>query len=63
QAIENAIRIGRHNLPKRRRHKLTIAELYAPIGQKIILNSLEKLPSYQKFKEAVRGAFINLNYL
>lgn len=27
QAIENAIRIGRHNLPKRRRHKLTIAAI------------------------------------
>jgi len=62
-AIETAIRIGWQNFPRRRRHKLTISELYAPIGQKIGLNTLEKLPSYQKFKEAVRGAFINLNYL
>jgi hypothetical protein len=63
QAIETAIRIGRQNFPRRRRHKLTISELYAPIGQKIALNTLEDLPSYQKFKEAVRGAFIKFNYL
>ncbi|MFH0994158.1 MAG: DUF4276 family protein [Pseudomonadota bacterium] len=61
-AIESAIRIGQ-NFHRRRRHKLTISEPYAPIGQKIGLNTLERLPSYQKFKEAVRGAFINLNYL
>lgn len=62
-AIESAIRIGLQNFPRRRRHKLTIAELYAPIGQKIALNTLENLPSYQKFKGAVRSAFIKLNYL
>lgn len=63
QAIEAAIRIARQNLTRRRRHKLTIAELYLPIGQKVSLNKLENLPSYQKFKEAVRIAFQELGYL
>ena len=62
-AIETAIRIGRQNFPRRRRHKLILAELYAPIGQKIALNALENLPSYQKFRGAVRSVFIKLNYL
>lgn len=62
-AIENAIRSARQNLPKRRRRQLSIMELYSVIGQKISLNSLENLPSYQKFKEALRGAFLKLNYL
>ena len=63
QTIEDTIRIARRDLTKRRRRDLTIAELYAPIGQKVSLNMLEGLPSYQKFKEALRGAFKKLNYL
>jgi hypothetical protein len=63
KSIETAIRIGREDFPRRRRHKLTLAELYAPIGQKIALNALENLSSYQKFRSAVRSAFIKLNYL
>ncbi|MCP4110296.1 MAG: DUF4276 family protein [Desulfobacteraceae bacterium] len=63
QTIETAIRVARQNLPKRRRRELTISELYSPIGQKVALNTLENLPSYRRFKEAVRGAFKKLNYL
>jgi len=63
QILEDAIRIARQDLTKRRRRELTIAELYSPIGHKLALNSLENLPSYQKFKEAVRWAFRILNYL
>jgi len=63
QAIEIAIRRARQDLTRRRRHDLTIAELYSPIGQQIPLNTLEGLPSYRKFKEAVRGAFRKLSYL
>ena len=61
--IENAIRKARQDLTRRRRRNLTISELYSPIGQKVALKSLEKLPSFQKFKKAVRGAFVKLNYL
>lgn len=58
--IEAAIRIARKGLTKRCRHDLTIAELYSPIGQKIPLELLDRLQSYQKFKEAVRDAFRKL---
>lgn len=61
--IESAIRVARDSLPKRRRAELSIGELYQPIGQTIRLNELEILPSYQKFKESVREAFKQLNYL
>jgi len=61
--IESAIRIAREHLTKRRRRKLTISELYQPIGQTIKLNKLDTLPSYQKFKESVRDVFKQLNYL
>lgn len=62
-AIENAIRIARQDLSKRRRSELKISELYQPIGQKIDLEILEQLPSYIKFKESVREAYRKLNYL
>jgi len=63
QVIEMAIRIARQDLTRRYRRKLTIAELYSLMGQKIALNKLKNLSSYQKFKEAVRDAFNSLNYL
>ena len=63
RTLEAAIRIARQDLTKRRRRELTVAELYSPIGHKVALNTLENLPSYQKFNEAVRGAFRILNYL
>jgi hypothetical protein len=63
ERIESAIRIARQDLTKRRRRDLAISELYSPIGQKISLSKLENLPSYLKFKEAVRNAFKKLNYL
>jgi hypothetical protein len=61
--IENAIRIGRQELPKRRRHELTISDLYSLIGQKIALTKLESLLSYQKFKNAIRDTFKKLNFM
>jgi len=63
QTIKDAITIARQKVTKRRRGDLTIAELYLPVGQEIELAKLEKLPSYQKFKEAVREVFKKLNYL
>jgi hypothetical protein len=63
QIIEMVIRIARQDLTKRRRHELTIAELYLPLGQKVELSKLEILPSYRKFKDTVREAFRKLNYL
>lgn len=63
QIIESAIRLARSDLSKRRRSELTIGELYQPIGQQIELNKLDSLPSYQKFKKAIRNTFTELGYL
>lgn len=63
EVISNAIRIAREGLTQRRRHDLTIGDLYLPIGQSIDLNKLEVLSSYQDFKNNVREAFISLNLL
>jgi len=61
--IEHAIRIARQNLTQRRRNDLAISELYLPIGQKISIKKLDSLPSFQKFKESIRMAFRQLNYM
>jgi len=63
EIIEHAIRIARQGITRRRRRRLTISELYLPIGQKTALQALERLPSYLKFKEEIRQAFRKLNYL
>ncbi|TAE68325.1 MAG: DUF4276 family protein [Bacteroidetes bacterium] len=63
EIIENAIKIARENLTKKRRSNLTIAELYLPIGQKIELEKLDTLVSYQNFKENIREAFRKLKLL
>jgi hypothetical protein len=61
--INEAIRIARESLVKRRRRDLNISELYQPIGQKIQLESLDCLSSFARFREAVRSAYRSLNYL
>ena len=50
EVIENAIRIARFGLTKKRRHDLKIDELYALMGQSIKLSKLDSLSSYQNFK-------------
>lgn len=61
--IAEAITIARSHITKRRRNDLTISELYQAIGQKISLEALGLLPSYNKFQNAVRDAYKVLNYL
>jgi hypothetical protein len=62
-AIEEAIRRAFEHRSRRQRQQVTIGELYLPLGQKLELDRLATLPSYQKFREGVRQAFRNLNYL
>ncbi|HQU82514.1 MAG TPA: DUF4276 family protein [Pyrinomonadaceae bacterium] len=62
-AIENAIRISRRDLPRRRRYEFEISELYQIIGQTADLKKLAQLHSYQKFKNGVVEAFKKLGYL
>lgn len=63
EVIENAIRIAREGETKRRRNDFSISALYSPIGEKIELEKLETLPSFQHFKENLINAFRKLNYL
>lgn len=62
-AIEEAIRIARAELTRRRRHDLAISDLYLPIGQKITIQKLDILPSFLKFKDSIREAYRKLNYM
>jgi hypothetical protein len=63
QVIEEAIRIARKGLTKRRRKNFNIGELYEPVGENISLESLRQLPSFCKFEDNVRNAFRELKYL
>jgi len=60
--IVEALRISQAHLPKRR-SKLTISEIYQPMGQKLSIEKLSELNSFRKFKSAVEIAFRKLNYL
>ena len=60
--IENALSIAQAHLPKRRK-KILIEDLYQPIGQKVAIEKLETLSSFNKFKISVEEALRKLNYL
>lgn len=62
ELIQQAINIVFDALPKRRRRP-TLSDLYLPLGQKISLEKLSRLSSYQKFLEDVRDAYRRLHYL
>lgn len=61
--IEEAIRIATEDLPKRRRSRLNISELYLSLGQSISLEALSRLNSYKKFQDAVRNTYRTLGYM
>jgi hypothetical protein len=63
EVIETAIRVARADLTQRRRHSMTITDLYLPLGQSIDLQKLAHLSSYRDFKQNIRNAFIELNLL
>jgi hypothetical protein len=60
--IKRALDIAQAHLPRRRR-RIEIAELYQPIGQKVAIEKLSELRSYCRFRDEVRAAFKELNYL
>jgi hypothetical protein len=62
ELIEEAIRIAFDALPRRRRRP-SLKDLYLPLGQKINIEKLSQLYSFQKFQEGVREAYRKLNYL
>ena len=58
--IDEAIRIARVELPKRRRAELKRNDLYQPIGSAISLVKLDALSSYRTFCNDVRIAYKSL---
>lgn len=62
-AIEEAIRISRKDMVKRRRKALKIGDIYYSIGQKVAIDKLQILPSYRHFQEEVRNAYRKLHLL
>lgn len=63
EIIKEIIRLASAGRSRRQRDQLHISDLYQPIGQKINLQKLARLSSYQRFKESVRDAYRKLNYL
>jgi hypothetical protein len=56
-AIETAIRIALSGKTKRKRNELKIDDLYDILGQKIDLESLRRLDSFNKFESEVTNSF------
>ena len=62
ETIKNALDIAQSHLSGRR-SRINIGDLYQPIGQKITMEHLEKLESFNKFKLSVENALKKLKYL
>lgn len=60
--IKEAVRKATEDLPNRR-NRLSIADLYGILGDKLSLDSLKRLASYRKFVEEVKGAYKALSYI
>lgn len=60
--IENAIAIAQQDFPKKRR-TLSIGDLYGIMGEKISLEALSRLSSYQAFYAAVEESVRQLHYI
>jgi hypothetical protein len=61
--IKEVIKVSKEGMTMRKRSKgLDISDLYQIIGQKIELTQLEKLSSYQKFKESLIDKLREMNF-
>ena len=61
--IEEIIRVSKEDKTKRNRSRgLRISDLYQIIGQKIALSELERLYSYNKFKQSLIDELKELNF-
>lgn len=63
ERIEEAIRIGRSEMPKKFRNSLQISELYSFLGQSIQIRSLKTYSSYIDFENNIRQVLIDLSFL
>lgn len=63
QKIEDAIRIGRADMPKKLRNNLKISDSYSYLGQAIQIESLKTFQSYIDFENNIKQELIKLNLL
>lgn len=63
ERIEEAIRIGRADLPKKMRNNLSIADLYSFLGQAIQVDSLKNFQSFIDFENNIKEILVDLNLL
>ena len=61
--IEDAIRIGRQDLPKKLRNQLTISDLYSPIGQALQIDKLQDYESFIAFRASIIKILEELNLI
>ena len=63
QAIENAIIEAQRGLVRKKRHTVTISDLYEELGNMVKLDKLRSLPSFQDFERKTREVFRGMGYL
>lgn len=63
QKIENAIRIGREDFPRKLRNSLQISELYSFLGQAIQIKKLKSFKSFIEFQNNIKKTLLDLNLL
>lgn len=63
EKIEEAIRIGREDLPKKIRKNVTIEELYSILGESISVNDLLSFKSYKDFQGNIKSSLTRMNLL
>lgn len=63
EIISKAISRAQEERTRRRRHDLTIADLYDDIGRLINLDKLRQVPSFLEFENGAREALIRLGYI
>ena len=63
ERIEEAIKIGRLEMPKKMRDSLKIADLYSFLGQAIQIEKLRGFESFNDFESNLRKVLIEINLL
>lgn len=62
-AIENAINIAMAHQPRKRRDSISISDLYEMLGNRLSLEKLRLIPSFNHFESGVRDCFRSLGLL
>jgi hypothetical protein len=63
EKIEEAIKIGRRDLPKKRRNEMTLEDLYSILGESIAIEDLKKYRSFQDFEMNIRNALRKMHLI